>query len=1237
MIIGITGDLHLNNSVFGRIEKNGLSFRSADFMRAFGVFVDRMIETKPEHVVIVGDTYENPHPQSPAREFLNEQMMRLSATGARTHILVGNHDRCFFHHALQPLRPLNIPGLHVVSEPEVVETDSAVLLFMPHSEAVEQERMSFKEALAEFAARDLGRISAAAADGKDVLFFGHMPYLGASQNDGSVNAKDGDPSWEDLDPFGPDYVFLGHFHAFQRLRSSQSCHAMYVGSLERSNFGDLTSNKGFVVYNSDAASGDMGQASFVPYAGCRPMIRIAGGVAEIMAGVQSVSPDKLPEPPIVKVVCVGDRDEQRRYDEAKPAIRKALSWVRHVELEGETVDEGRDRRVAELRKEVQTAGHVDSSVVSAMVKKAVGMTLSDPKEHEDACAILDAVVAKVDAARSVTGHPSTSRMRIHGVRMHNFQRYGTTDNVVEFDIGAKRVLEAVPSLADGEVANAKEEATSFLSSPLAGAPKVMSIVGMTNGDPKDSNGVGKTSVPEAVLYGFYGKLMKESARKRGMKGESTVSVVRTVNGVPQKEAHVDVLFSSQDELWVVRRGRKVSKSGQHSAILRLACLTSPDAAAEGGVEGHRKGDAAAMLAQIVQYDYDTMCNSLALGQYESEGFLCGTDKERKEIFANILRLDVIAEYLEELRRRRTECERRRSALSAQVDAIAEGIMAPEQVAAANARVAQIDGEVAAVDAAVAALHAEMESVGRDALAARLDALSRQAEMEAAAMTDKTNLLTEAWNKAEADAGAAKSAVDRAKLGERSAIDAKSGVERALVDFRAKVAGFDEKPVRKLLEMVSQAKAALPARTKRLAEVSAEIASVATEVGKRQGVVASLRTDIAKFRSMIGGGRTTCPECESEVTREHVEAKIAAKERAAAEAEAEISNLAASRDKLSAERAEVDRRIANINEYVGKEATAERSLAEHSSNMAAVADKEARLIEATGVVTAASEAARTAADRHATLVLAAQEAMRRVQDGRRPFEARIAVISAEISAVRVKADEAKRRCDEIAERVEQQNSARRSLDSAKGSILAKVEASREAEVKVSKKRADAESEARVVRLMGALDDQLGPDGVVVQVCERYIPLLNKHIADFMSVLTRGRASLQVVTDGKREGKMEFAVTGLAGPQVELSSSGQFTRMMIAVNLALGMTALERSDSSPDFVCLDEVIAPVDVGGKEAVFEVIDRIRSHFRTVVVISHDPSVQDRIRNVVTIDMVDDVSRVARQVFEAEGGKEHE
>jgi len=152
---------------------------------------------------------------------------------------------------------------------------------------------------------------------------------------------------------------------------------------------------------------------------------------------------------------------------------------------------------------------------------------------------------------------------------------------------------------------------------------------------------------------------------------------------------------------------------------------------------------------------------------------------------------------------------------------------------------------------------------------------------------------------------------------------------------------------------------------------------------------------------------------------------------------------------------------------------------------------------------------------------------------------------------------------------------------------------------------------------------GLDGMRTQIVEKYLPLLNLYCSEFLEIISKSRMSAAVTMDG---GEMDIVVTGSAAPRGELLSGGEFERLRLSMDIALGLLSLYRNDSAPDFVCADEILAPIDEGGKDLMFDVIRKLQDHFRMVVVISHDKMIQEKIKDVIVVSKTGDVSRIEKQ-----------
>ena len=86
-------DLHVGVENYGRIDPvTGLSTRLNDFLQSLDEVVEYALEHSVDLVLLAGDVYKGRDPsQTQQREFAR-RLVRLSAAGIPTFIVVGNHD-----------------------------------------------------------------------------------------------------------------------------------------------------------------------------------------------------------------------------------------------------------------------------------------------------------------------------------------------------------------------------------------------------------------------------------------------------------------------------------------------------------------------------------------------------------------------------------------------------------------------------------------------------------------------------------------------------------------------------------------------------------------------------------------------------------------------------------------------------------------------------------------------------------------------------------------------------------------------------------------------------------------------------------------------------------------------------------------------------------------------------------------------------------------------------------------
>jgi DNA repair exonuclease len=207
-------DIHLGFKQYQRQTPTGINQREADVATSFRRVIDKVIELKPELVLIAGDVFHAVRPSNPAILHAFHQFSRLTqALPDSTVVMVaGNHDT-----------------------PRMAETRCILPLFAPLGITVvegEPKRITFHEHdLSILAVPDMGKAPSLEPDPAakyNVLLLhgeieGVLPRYGRELDRrpmGITQQELGADRW--------DYVALGHYHVYRQVEPN----AFYSGSLD---------------------------------------------------------------------------------------------------------------------------------------------------------------------------------------------------------------------------------------------------------------------------------------------------------------------------------------------------------------------------------------------------------------------------------------------------------------------------------------------------------------------------------------------------------------------------------------------------------------------------------------------------------------------------------------------------------------------------------------------------------------------------------------------------------------------------------------------------------------------------------------------------------------------------------------------------------------------------------------------------------------------------------------------
>ncbi len=262
--------IHVSDIHFGSGElhgspnpETGLNIRFEDFVAALDKVVDYAIDIEADAFLFSGDAYKNATPEPIYQKMFATRLKRLSDSGIKTILLVGNHDqilRASNSHAMSVFQSLSVPGVITIDKPvsTIIETKRGKfqLIGLPH---ITRHQLVTLEKYANLGAADIDRLLAeqvakvlagyyADLDPEiPTIATAHMTVdraLAGIEQELLIGYTLTFPT-EIFINDKVDYVALGHVHKYQVIRDAAPA-IVYAGSLERVDFGEEKEDKGFV-------------------------------------------------------------------------------------------------------------------------------------------------------------------------------------------------------------------------------------------------------------------------------------------------------------------------------------------------------------------------------------------------------------------------------------------------------------------------------------------------------------------------------------------------------------------------------------------------------------------------------------------------------------------------------------------------------------------------------------------------------------------------------------------------------------------------------------------------------------------------------------------------------------------------------------------------------------------------------------------------------------------------------
>jgi len=222
-------DIHSGIKRYGKLNlTTGIHSRVEDTFRSLKDAVSFAFKESVDFIVILGDIFDTKTPSNIEREMLIDTLYPLF-NQFTTYIIPGNHDTESLSHALASMKHLGFNNkLYIIDEPTIIEKYEHPLVFIPWT-----KEQSISKYITNF-------------NIPNSILFSHFTVSNAvfSNNFTPELGEETIPISLLEDKFLAGYI--GHIHKRQELSNKKPI--MYVGSLVKTNFGEINDpDKGIVL------------------------------------------------------------------------------------------------------------------------------------------------------------------------------------------------------------------------------------------------------------------------------------------------------------------------------------------------------------------------------------------------------------------------------------------------------------------------------------------------------------------------------------------------------------------------------------------------------------------------------------------------------------------------------------------------------------------------------------------------------------------------------------------------------------------------------------------------------------------------------------------------------------------------------------------------------------------------------------------------------------------------------
>lgn len=690
------------------------------------------------------------------------------------------------------------------------------------------------------------------------------------------------------------------------------------------------------------------------------------------------------------------------------------------------------------------------------------------------------------------------------------------------------------------------------------------IVGINRGDPKKSNGVGKSALFDALTFALF-----EKCRISGSKSTGLDNLVR--NG--QKKAEVDFRFKLGNDLYRVVRSRDLKKrKSDVSFQIQNGKRWEP-------VSIDKKSETNAKIIETIGINYDVFVRSVLLEQHDADGFAKLTPGGRKEVVSQILQLDHYDRYVKH---------------------------AKEKLEQINVELLKSDSFIA--DNSTAGIEREKAEKEKDQTEEKIEVHTKQIE----ALNKLVEKIREELNKEQRKVLQHEDLIRRKKeLGQR--------IHRVTKDMQQWISKVESaQQTIKDLEQQAQEKydklvelkngRGDPAKIKRALEKYREMKIKVDELhSEASGNLHAIRSTIKEIKQEIDRienlDEGECPTCYEKVTEQ-------SKGKAHNKLQERLSQLVETSGKYKARLDDLTTKKEQIQQRL-KRAEEER-------------DKYNRTSQEAKSLKGQLDNVRQQLTANKDIVLDAKQRKQMNKEDLDAVQDQMAEVLEKLeSQGDIDLDRYQSLQGEIGEKVSEVEYVQKKLNALqieRGKLEERIEAKTEIVKKIETIQRDRARLDHERRIMRELIQAFGKTGIQALILENSAVEIEKIANDLLNKITDGKVSIEIVTqrenkDGTFSECFDINITDeFHSSPFNMYSGGERFRIAFAIRIALNTLLARRSGVKVPAIFYDEAFTDLDADGVEKLMEIFTILARDFRYQLVVTHQTELKSQFNDVICV-----------------------